>query len=443
MKREVEAIRYYEPKHIRLDYCIYCNTSLPATNHEHIFNSCWTGKHKTGSLICNECNAAFAPEVDKAFIPYTQYHMNVWSLKNSRRNEVPTIETNDGILIRPGAIPESKSSISLMNNGNSINIKASAKSRGALKRIIKDAFKDEMNREIEDVELQRLLAGKVVKQVPSEMVELSATIDPQLETRSVVHTILKCMAMFDTNFKVNAPKHILNFSRYGAGSWESFAVRIQTLGIDVETPFSNRFISYNAVQVHYLKQSGLILGKLTILRDIHRWVLLSTEYKGPSKVLFVAEPSYAGELVKLIVLSTDIEKLAENTKIAGPLTIHNIAESLVNLSQKSLGPDAIIVKLSESIKEIFGEERPVTIEMINEYKKALEHFVSKITVMIGFKDKFLKMPKKVHERMLTESYFPLIEEKLGSKMDMALINKSINMYLRLSIEYVTGGGDNH
>ncbi|UHA76263.1 hypothetical protein [Paenibacillus sp. 481] len=46
-----------------------------------MFNSCWTGKHKTGALICDECNASFGSEVDLAFKSYTKYQMNVWSLK--------------------------------------------------------------------------------------------------------------------------------------------------------------------------------------------------------------------------------------------------------------------------------------------------------------------------------------------------------------------------
>lgn len=44
--------------------CYQCGEKLPSKGKEHIFNSSWTGKNKTGSLICDESNNSFSSTVD-------------------------------------------------------------------------------------------------------------------------------------------------------------------------------------------------------------------------------------------------------------------------------------------------------------------------------------------------------------------------------------------
>lgn len=112
-KEECCSMKNFEvftPVQLRWEACFYCGGHLPALKKEHIFNSSWTGKHKTGALICDECNAAFSFSVDTAFKSYTKYHMNVWSLKGERQKSVPTIETEGEIIIKSGAQPEEKPS---------------------------------------------------------------------------------------------------------------------------------------------------------------------------------------------------------------------------------------------------------------------------------------------------------------------------------------------
>lgn len=49
---------YSTPTQLRWGACFCCGGHLPAQKKEHIFNSSWTGKHKTGALICDESHLA-------------------------------------------------------------------------------------------------------------------------------------------------------------------------------------------------------------------------------------------------------------------------------------------------------------------------------------------------------------------------------------------------
>lgn len=86
-----------------LTKCFYCGTSLPATAKEHIFNSSWGGSHKTGNLICGECNSSFSKQTDLAFSVYVQAVMNSWGFKGERHKEVPKILLENEYLLDQGA----------------------------------------------------------------------------------------------------------------------------------------------------------------------------------------------------------------------------------------------------------------------------------------------------------------------------------------------------
>ncbi|RED76097.1 HNH endonuclease [Cohnella phaseoli] len=330
------------PPYRSWEVCFYCGGRLPAKHKEHIFNSSWTGKHKTGSLICDTCNASFASEVDKAFFPYTKYIMNVRALKGERHKEAPTIKTKKEIVIRLGGKPESPPLINLRVEDGKLYFQASAPDKPTLRRFMKEQLPDiesNMGRSLRDDE-HELLRNWVRKaefsSEPAGSVELKDSIDPQLQVRSTLHTILKCMALYDPNFTKHISQDILNFSRYGTGEWSSYAVHAFPRFVDIVDAFSSSFTDFNAVEVHYVPAVKLIAARLVILGRLNRWVVISNQYEGPYQILFVAEPSLSGMLDPLLMTFPDT--FPANVEVKHAMEPDDFVEELVQVSRMAMGP---------------------------------------------------------------------------------------------------------
>lgn len=360
----------------RLTACFYCDGLLPASKKEHIFNSNWTGKHKTGSLICDECNSAFSKDVDSAFKPYTKYPMNVWSLKGERQKVPPTIETQGEIIIKPGAQPEIVPSIDFRLKKGGVFLKGKAPNKSALRRLLKDRFHKNLGEELNEYETQKINDMVRASKVYTEQVEsvyMYDSINPQFEIRSTVHTVLKCMAFYDYKFNAHISREVLNFSRYGTGEWSSFSV-VARCNLDLVNDYSKNHTDFNAVEVHYLPSTKQILARHIILGVINRWVVISSDYEGPPQVLFVAEQSLGGKLEPLLVSYSDIDHpSAEFERCSVP---EDFMGDLKMLSQIALGPDAQLVHLLRFIDETFKGHTYFTQELINEYKEELLLFSS-------------------------------------------------------------------
>ncbi|MBW7474314.1 hypothetical protein K0T92_06125 [Paenibacillus oenotherae] len=369
--------KYSIPTPQRWETCFYCGGHLPAKNKEHIFNSNWTGKHKTGSLICDVCNAAFAPEVDKAFLPYTKYQMNVWSLKGERHKDAPTIKTKEKIVIRPGAQPEVTPSLNLHIEDGKLYYKGKAPNKATLRRLLNDQLPLKLGRSLREDEIQQINISVRQAEIHTELagsVQLHDSIDPSLEMRSTIHTILKCMALYDPKFREHIFKDVLDFSRYGIGDWSSFAVQTHSIVVDVVAAYSKNNPDYNAVEVHYLPANKQILARLVILGQINRWVILSNEYEGPFQLLFVGEPSLGGILEPLFLTFADSFPLS--VQVDRVMVIDDFAKELVQLSQIALGPDAQLANLFRCIEQILKGKSHVTVELIEEYRDALLSFIT-------------------------------------------------------------------
>ncbi|MCR8659184.1 HNH endonuclease [Paenibacillus endoradicis] len=367
------------PTSQRWTACFYCEGHLPAGSKEHIFNSNWTGKHKTGSLICDDCNAAFGLEVDKAFLPYTIFPMNVWSLRGERHKEPPTINTDDNLVLRPGAKPEETPSFSSYVEDGKLYFSGTAPNKASLRRLLNEQLPKKLDRNLREDEINQL--NYDIRQVkihtkPAGSVKLQASIDPLLETRSTIHTILKCMALYDTNFKKSVSEVVLNFSRYGIGDWNFFAVLTHNIVIDVCAAYSKQTLDYNAVEVHYLPKSKQIIARLVILGQINRWIILSNEYEGPYQLLFVAEPSLGGKLETLLWTLSDT--LPPSVQVDRAMVFDDFAKDLVKLSQNMLGLNAQIAQLLRGMKQIFKGHSHLKKELLEEYKDELHSFITNI-----------------------------------------------------------------
>lgn len=361
----------FTPTQLRWEACFYCGGQLPAQKKEHIFNSSWTGKHKTGALICDECNAAFGFAVDSAFKSYTKYQMNVWSLKGERQKSVPIIQTENKIIIKSGAQPEEEPSSYYSYEDGNLFYTAKAPNKPALRQYLneqlsKDLGRDLSKEEIKDVKNMVKKASSEIK--PLNSVQLHDSIDPLLEIRSTVHTILKCMALFDTDFMKHIPREVLDFSRHGVGRWQAFAV-LGHSSLNMANAHFKKYPDYNAVEVYYLPLTKKILAKHIILGRIIRWVVLSNTYEGPHKILFVGEPSLGGILKKSLRIFS--EKIPPSAQIERGMEEKDFIEDLVTLAQITLGPDAQLARLFHGMEEIFNVVDVLAQEHIDEYRDVL------------------------------------------------------------------------
>ncbi|MEK4236206.1 HNH endonuclease [Paenibacillus sp. FSL H7-0714] len=366
----------FTPVQLRWEACFYCGGHLPALKKEHIFNSSWTGKHKTGALICDECNAAFSFSVDTAFKSYTKYHMNVWSLKGERQKSVPTIETEGEIIIKSGAQPEEKPSSFFSYEEGNLFYTAKAPNKPALRQYLNEQLSKDLGRDLKEDEIKDI--KNMVRNASSEIkplnsVQLYDSIDPFLEIRSTVHTILKCMALFDSDFTKHVSHKVLDFSRHGVGNWQEFAF-LGNSSLDVASTYFKHHPDYNAVEVYYLPSTKQILAKHIILGRIIRWVVLSNIYEGPHKILFVGEPSLGGILKKFLLIFS--ETFPPSAQIERGMKEVDFIEDLMTLAQITLGPDAQLARLFRGMEGIFNDFDVLTQEHIDEYKDTLLLFLN-------------------------------------------------------------------
>lgn len=370
------------PEFRRWEACFYCGSSLPAKSKEHIFNSSWTGKHKTGSLICDTCNAAFADEVDKAFIPYIKFKMNVWNLKGERHKDAPTIKTNEELVIRPGGKPENPPSLTFRIEDGKLYFTTNAPDKATIRRLWKEQLPEiesMMGRSLREDEHQQfrdLVRQAEINTESAGPVKFHDSIDPHLEVRSTLHTILKCIALYDPNFSEIISKDVLNFSRYGNGDWRSFAVHAAPRIVNISKSYSSFYTHFNAVEVHYLPNAKQIVARLAILRSLDRWVVLSNHYEGPAQILFVAEPSLSGILQPMLFTFSD--NFPSTVKIEHVMEYNDFVRELVQISQWELGPGTLIAQLINRIEQISAQHTQVSNAYINEFRNALLTFFSRM-----------------------------------------------------------------
>lgn len=364
-----------EPTAQRWSSCFYCGGHLPSSSKEHIFNSSWTGKHKTGSLICDVCNSGFSSDVDIAFFPYTKFIMNVWALKGDRQKEAPTIKTADNMVIKPGGKAEQPAFFNLRREGENLHILAQAPDREALRRLLKmeiSELESQMGRKLRDEErryLKDLVRQGKYQKKDAGTVGFQETVDIESQVRSTLHTILKCMALYDAKFKDNIAETLLNFSRYGEGDWRNYPVYVDPPVVNIASVFAETSAQFNAVEVHYVPKSNQIIARLVILGRLSRWVVVSHQYEGPSQILFVAELSLSGKLSPIHF------KIPENfpatVEVNRGMEEEDFYKDLVHLSQFSLGPDTILAQLCNQIDQIVEVHTHVTTDFIYACRQAL------------------------------------------------------------------------
>lgn len=278
--------------------------SLPATAKEHIFNSSWGGSHKTGNLICDECNSSFSQQTDVAFAVYVQAVMNSWIFKGERHKEVPRIVLENEYFVDQGAKLKLKQPL----------VKDEILPDGKIKSILTFNSKSQAKRWIEGDGITTLLGRppsaeeqesfrKIIIETQPYITDakpqlVSTQLNLREQYRSTAHTILKCLGFFLPEWvQEDLTKPIREFARYDQGDWRSFAIEteqlfsiaeqaVRTLGLGVH---------HNSVEIYWSSSTKMVVGVLTILNRIKRSVVIAQDYFGTDSILYVVENTHGSK----------------------------------------------------------------------------------------------------------------------------------------------------
>ncbi len=282
--------------------CFYCGNDLPAKNKEHIFNSSWGGSHKTGELICNECNSAFSQEeVDSAFLVYTTSVMNAWAFKGERHKEVPKIIPNDDyILDARGQLKLNSPKVEEeFQPDGSYKIGFSFNSKGEARRWFLDgngveAYLGRSLTEDEKQYFRQLIAQTDFHIEDAKPQAVSVGIDLRKQYRSAAHTILKCLGLYTPDSVRSDLMHeVRSFARYDQGSWLNFAVEAHPYFSLVDQATNVFRVRYNTVEIYWSSLLKKIIGVITLLDRVKRAVVIAEDYTGPDAILSVVEDTYS------------------------------------------------------------------------------------------------------------------------------------------------------
>jgi hypothetical protein len=287
-----------------LTTCFYCGTSLPATAKEHIFNSSWGGSHKTGNLICDECNSSFSRQIDKAFAVYVQAVMNSWIFKGERHKEVPRILLENEYFLDQGAKLKLKHPLvedEVLPDGR-IKSNLTFNSKSQAKRWIEgDGMTTWLGRSpsAEEQETLRKIIIEAQPDVTDAKPQLTSTqLNLREQYRSTAHTILKCLGFFLPEWvQGDSTKPIREFARYDRGDWRSFAVETEQLFSISEQAVSTfgLGVHHNSVEIYWSSSTKMVVGVLSILNRVKRSVVITQDYSGADSILYVMEGTHGSK----------------------------------------------------------------------------------------------------------------------------------------------------
>lgn len=351
----------------KLQKCLYCDNSLPAKSKEHIFNSCWGGTHKTGQIICDDCNSYFSnSKVDDSFQNIVQFIMNAGQFKGERHKTVPTIETNSRYKLEAGGKPVRDSEIKLFKKEDGeVSIAINASSKSEARKMLKanyDKIENLLERELTKEEIEKILGAVRNSTVQQEQVgplNVGFELPIQEQYQSAAHTMLKCLVMFDVQTAISENLiPIREFARFDKGSWENFGINALS-EVAMINNFQKLYVKYNTVEIFYSKALGKIIGCLVILGRIKRWIILSNNYVGPDKVLFVVENLNSGGKIERLRWVSKLDAIPlVSTNLKAPTQNDFLNESQTIISE-SISIDAPINELKIALEKFTNKHKVV------------------------------------------------------------------------------------
>ncbi|MFB2877549.1 HNH endonuclease [Floridanema aerugineum] len=384
----------FEELHIKssqLKSCFYCEIPLPASEKEHIFNASWGGSHPTGDLICDKCNKGFSKKVDKAFLIYTGAVMNAWSFKGKRHPSIPTIgKENDFIKLKGNYFLDAGAKLRLKKplieeekqSDGLVRSKISFNSRGEAKRwLLEQPLSQEKRNSLE----QQIRQAKFRSEDPQPQ-EASVTLNLREQYRSAAHTILKCLGFFMPDWVCHdQTKQVRQFARYGEGDWLLFAVEVEQHFSLADQAISllGLGVNHNSVEIYWSSYLRMVIGVVTILNRVKRAVVISKDYVGTDRVLYVFEDTHgSGKPPRAISAEINSQEFSAPTigiqYFASPSRINEVFRSeILELTATYYPIDALTAKLKEEIEEINQKNLEVSDKICEEYREAfLKFFVN-------------------------------------------------------------------
>ncbi|PZV22688.1 MAG: hypothetical protein DCF12_20285 [Snowella sp.] len=420
----------------QLQSCFYCSGLLPALQKEHIFNNAWGGSHKTGKLICNECNQNFSQKVDKALLCYTNIAMNAWSFEKKRQKSIPRIEFPGDYVLEGGGKPKLKKpgiQEERLDDGRiktDISFNSSEEARNWLNG---SGAKSWLGRELESEEKDNIL--KKIKQAQPQSRDISlgnfeTSLDLSAQYRSAAHTILKCLGLFMPDLLcLDETKPIRQFVRYEEGNWQLFAVEIkQHISVaDIYNHLAELGADCNSVEVYWCSHLKMVIGVLTLFNHVKRAVIISKEYSGTDKILYVFEDTRGSERPPQAFL-VEINSQKFDEPIIGIQCFDDLHRSYqifyneISFLIKTYRP---IATLTDDFIKTIGKISQKTLELDNnitlEYQTAFLNFFIDLGKLLGKSIDSQKVLSKI-----SEYEFEDLIQKFSGNYDSIEFEKSLS-----------------
>jgi hypothetical protein len=413
-----------------LTRCFYCGTSLPAIAKEHIFNSSWGGSHKTGNLICDECNSSFSKQTDLAFAVYVQAVMNSWVFKGERHKQVPIILLENEYFLDQGAQLKLKQPLVedeiLLDGRIKSNLTFNSKSQ-AKRWIEGDGMAAWLGRppSTEEQEILKKIIIAAQPEVSDAKPQLaSIQLNLQEQYRSTAHTILKCLGFYLPEWvQGDSTKLIREFARYDQGDWRSFAVATEQLFSISEQAVSilGLGVHHNSVEIYWNSSTKMVVGVLTILNRVKRSVVLAQNYAGADSILCVLEDTNGSKkppdsvFVELDHTQFSLPFLGIQNFVSPNKIYQYFYDELATLMGLSYPVDAITARLIQEIEKKNKKKLKLDVTNLEEYLNLFLVFLIDLGKISGtcvnpdkarsslFKYGFANIAKQHNGKLFTDS----------------------------------------
>lgn len=431
----------FKPNLNNVKQCIYCEKSLPAKSKEHIFNSCWGGVHKTGQIICDECNNSFSA-IDGVFDIYTRFIMNANQFKGQRHKEIPEIATDSEYYIGPGGKPTRNPSATVIKDEDGmVRVALNAKSKSESRKLIlsiKEEIESKLGRKLTSNEEEHIYKQIRESEYTSEKVGtigISAALNIHSQYRSAAHTILKCLTMYDTQMlELEEVNTLKRFARFNEGEWREFAIG-GIPNISIQGNFTSSLEKLNSVEIFYSAKLRKVIGRLNILGRLERWILISNNYEGDNKILFVFENIERGGKIGTIQCElNDISFPIINIKNSDSFNGDFFGKELENLAQQSLNIDAPIHDLQDKISRIISKNAHINNEVIQHLTSAFLEFGKLFLSKEITKDSEVMLEDCLIKLGMTS----LIEKYEGEQINNERFSEEVSNILESYMIYITG-----
>ena len=380
-----------------LKSCFYCSCLLPASNQEHIFNSSWGGSHKTGQLICNECNKSFSGIVDKAFLIYTNAVRNAWSIKDKRRKLIPNIELEGPYFLDAGGKLRLKEPLveEETQTDGQIKSKISFNSRGEAKHWLEDGGAESLlGRTLSQEErdsVREIIRQANFRSEDAQPQKASAKLDLREQYRSAAHTILKCLGFFMPDLVCHEQtKQVREFARYARGDWQLFAVEAEQHLSLADIPVRLLGVHHNSVEIYWCSYLRMVIGVVTILARVKRAVVIAKDYSGPDRILYVFEDTHGSgkppRAMQAEINSQDFSlPIIEIQDFADdPTRIYQVFQNeLLGITTIYYPIDALTAKLIKKIEEVNQRSVEVDEKIVEKYQEAFLDFFTNLGKVLG------------------------------------------------------------